>query len=80
MHHPIWQVEGSSEWYKWKVFIGRKVGHPLLVEEKDDSWQGCFSLRGKMGSYPADDLIFLWGMERAQETDSIIFSEEEISD
>lgn len=31
-----------------------------------------FLLSEKQGSYPADDLIFIWGMERAHMTDCFI--------
>ena len=57
-------------------------GKTLLAKEKSYFRLGPLPLeeRARISFGRWDYLIFLWGMERAQETDSIIFSEEEISE
>lgn len=64
---------------KWKVFIEGGWAEEVISKSKGWFQTRLLSLKGKgRRSYPADDLILLWGrggVDRAQVADSLVLME-----
>jgi len=64
-----------------KSFYRKEGGaRKSIIKEKDCSRPGRYSLQGVGGSYHADDLIFLWGMETVCVADSFALIEKLLTD